>query len=601
MTLEVTRPAPPLRLLGPLRSLCVAAVLAAGADWLFYGRSIGVSLVIFAAMLCVALLVTNRVRTSSSTLVLATAGLMIALLPAIEHVGALSIGLALAGTMLFALVATGRFSGFAATAAAMIRLALTGPFRLANDLKTMSTRAKRLGCADRGCGWAVAWIMPIALGGVFLMLFAAANPVIHDWLSALRLPAMLRNGDPRRLLFWAAVIVLAWPLLRVRLRRRASKRVPPVPTIDVPPIDLLVSPLFSQAAILRSLVLFNALFAVQTTLDIAYLWNGVALPGGMTYASYAHRGAYPLIATAILAGAFVLAAVRPGSETGRSRLIRALVLVWTAQNILLVVSSMLRLDLYVETYALTRWRFAAFVWMLLVAIGLVLIVARMLLDRPNGWLIRANALALTLTLYVCSLTNIPGLIANFNVTHSWELGGPGEPIDASYLCGLGPDALPAIERMVAAMTAAQRTVPAGLFSCLRELTIVHRNQMQDWRAWSFRRHRLARFLQDEGNRKPVVSAPRIESSEAWESGLGAPDPRGRRRPAHSRRDQLCAREGRHDDGDREGRQRGACELPPSPAGHDHPRRRHAGHGWAGSLPADPQVLERPDPVPVGAR
>ena len=62
--------------------------------------------------------------------------------------------------------------------------------------------------------------------------------------------------------------------------------------------------------------MFNALFAVQTVLDLAYLWGGVRLPDGMTYADYAHRGAYPLIATALLAAAFVLAAMR---KDGRAR------------------------------------------------------------------------------------------------------------------------------------------------------------------------------------------------------------------------------------------------------------------------------------------
>ena len=39
----------------------------------------------------------------------------------------------------------------------------------------------------------------------------------------------------------------------------------------------------------------------------------------MTYAAYAHRGAYPLIVTALIAAGFVLAALRPGSATSAMR------------------------------------------------------------------------------------------------------------------------------------------------------------------------------------------------------------------------------------------------------------------------------------------
>ncbi len=104
----------------------------------------------------------------------------------------------------------------------------------------------------------------------------------------------------------------------------------------------------------------------------------------MTYAAYAHRGAYPLIVTALLAAGFVLAALRPGSATANDPLIRRLVYAWVAQNIVLVISSILRLDLYVGIYSLTYWRIAAFVWMGLVAAGLALIIVRIALGKVQS-------------------------------------------------------------------------------------------------------------------------------------------------------------------------------------------------------------------------
>ena len=141
--------------------------------------------------------------------------------------------------------------------------------------------------------------------------------------------------------------------------------------------------LLGEQAMSRSLMLFNALFALQTVLDLAYLWGGATLPDGMSHAEYAHRGAYPLIVTALLAAGFVLIAMRPGGPAEQSRLIRPLVLLWTGQNILLVISSMLRLDLYVAAYSLTYLRLAAFIWMVLVATGLLLILIQILLKKPN--------------------------------------------------------------------------------------------------------------------------------------------------------------------------------------------------------------------------
>ena len=42
-------------------------------------------------------------------------------------------------------------------------------------------------------------------------------------------------------------------------------------------------------------------------------------PTASTYAAYAHRGAYPLIATALLAAGFVLVAMRPGGPAENRR------------------------------------------------------------------------------------------------------------------------------------------------------------------------------------------------------------------------------------------------------------------------------------------
>jgi hypothetical protein len=315
------------------------------------------------------------------------------------------------------------------------------------------------------------------------------------------------------------VIALIWQFLRVRLDDKPSLQdvlqdplhFPPTVTPGVvtqtgaTQTDTRVGPLFGNTAILRSLVLFNALFAVQTVLDIAYLWGGVALPAGMSYASYAHRGAYPLIVTALLAGTFVLAAMQPGSDTERSRPIRALVFLWIGQNVLLVISSILRLDLYVNVYSLTELRCAAFIWMLLVAIGLVLIMARIALDRPNSWLVWRNAAALVITLYVSSFVDFSAVIADFNVAHSQEMSGKGQRADVGYLCDLGPAAIPALDVLFAKVDSNMRRVPDYQYACRDRLAMLHRARQADWRAFSFRAYRLDRFLD---RRDGKLSAPR---------------------------------------------------------------------------------------------
>ena len=121
--------------------------------------------------------------------------------------------------------------------------------------------------------------------------------------------------------------------------------------------------------------LFNIIFAVENTLDLRYLYSE-KLPAGMTYTQYVHRGAYPLIAAALLAGVFVLITFRPKSQTEQSRTARHLVYAWIAQTILLTASAAWRLRRYIEMSELTRLRVASIIWFFIVAMGLFYIVWR---------------------------------------------------------------------------------------------------------------------------------------------------------------------------------------------------------------------------------
>ncbi len=462
--------------------LAAAIGLAALADWLFYDQHAGISVVVFAIALAGCSLATNYASLDRRRLVAAGLVLVAALVPAIGDLNMLSLGFVLLGLGVAAAMLTNSgLDGLADRARALRELYVFAPFRLIRDA---------IGALDLpGISSGVAvWIVPVLMSCVFLLLFASANPLIEKWMSAANLAKLTAQLSLPRILFWLLSLSLIWPFVYLRWHRTRAKAATPEPAIAVPQF-------LSTATILRSLVLFNLLFAVQTLLDIVYLWGNVALPADITYASYAHRGAYPLILTAVLAAGFVLVTMRPGGPAEQSKVIRPLVYMWVAQNVMLVISSILRLDLYVQIYLLTCWRIAAFIWMLLVAAGLVLIVARIALQRSNGWLIRLNLTAVMLTLYACSLTNFAAIIADYNVIHSREVTGKGVDVDINYLLSLGPQALPGIDR-TAKIREGDRT-----FACRRNsLADRLRLKVASWRAWGLRDWRLKQYLERQEKR-----------------------------------------------------------------------------------------------------
>lgn len=464
--------------------LAMALLLAALADWLFYGHRVGLSLVIFAIAITCASLLANHAALDCRRAAIGGAVVALGLMPAVEELTALSSVILVAALVVALLLATNpETTGLADRARALRNLLLFGFWRFFPD----ALQIFDLSAFTRGIAL---WLLPAALSTVFVALFAAANPVIEQWVSLLNPRVVFEYVSVWRTLLWVLILALVWPFIHVRWRKRAAAAAvvispEPQPLPPLVPIELL-----GPSTILRSLILFNLLFAAQSVLDGIYLWGHVTLPDNLTYAAYAHRGAYPLIATALLAAAFVLIAMRPGGPAEKSKVIRALVYLWVGQNVLLVASSILRLDLYVDIYMLTYWRIAAFIWMGLVALGLILIVARIVLGRTNQWLIGTNLMALTIVLYGCSLVNFDAFIADYNVAHSREASGKGVQIDIDYLLTLGPQALPAIDRAIALRPAAGE----GCLVSQRDRLVEQLRRDLAWRSWGFRSWRLQRRL-----------------------------------------------------------------------------------------------------------
>ncbi|MCR9274418.1 MULTISPECIES: DUF4153 domain-containing protein [Mameliella] len=444
------------------RRLAAVLTLVALADFLFWGRVPGLSVVIFAAaILAWGLQGAGAWRRPAGLF-------LVAALPAVDHLQPLSLAFLLVGlggaltwahhpaAPIAALSsATGAFLG-RLPVAWLAQLDPRRLFALPAALAEAPVPLVRKVLRD--------WALPLGGALVLVALLMQANPVL----------AQLVQIDldlwqlAQRLVFWGGIAVLVGPFLA------------PVPPCDRVTRGLVIPSIapgwLNPGSVLRGLAVFNLLIAVQSLTDVSILLGGADLPEGMTLAEYAHRGAYPLLAAAVLAGAFALA-VRP--FLGEHRLIRPLLLLWLMQNMVLCGAAALRLDLYIETFGLTYLRLHALIWMALVAAGLGLALWQVLRARSNRWLlVRGGVLGLA-TLYLCAMVNFAQVIAAQNVTRA-------EP-DLWYLCGLGPMAAgPIVESGLGRVTG--RSVQLG--PCR-----ITRPEVEDWRGWGFRSWRASRYVQ----------------------------------------------------------------------------------------------------------
>ena len=457
----------------PLSTFIVVPLLILLADLLLWGVSPGLGLCVWSIAIGAVLVVRFPALSRTTAGMLTLCSLTLAVLAgAVDH-GALPTWCAFLALIAAAVI--GR-AGQVPDAVEVLERAANGavgiivrPF--ADARLALRWRAGHARQPWRGRGW----LLPLGFGTLFAGLFFFANPVFgaqlsagFDWLAA-----MITLPAPLRVMLWWLCGIGAWLLMRgkwTKTRTTLSRHQP-----DPAPSRVVL--------VQRSLLVFHALFSLQNLCDLMYLWGGLQLPEGMTYATYAHRGAYPLIATALLAATFVLAWFRPGSEVQADPWCRRLVLAWLAQNVALLISAMWRLHLYVDVYDLTRWRVAAAVWMVLVGIGLGMIAWRIRRDLSNRWLVNANLISLAVMLLLLAWVNVDGAIARHNCDHG------GSETDVAYVASLSLAALPALRHLAAT---GNRTAAESVLVLETELEF----DLEDWRGWTLAKAGRARVRND---------------------------------------------------------------------------------------------------------
>ncbi|MCW3846177.1 DUF4173 domain-containing protein [Sphingomonas sp. LB-2] len=457
--------------------LILAALLAILAEQLFYCQWIGSTIGGFAFAWIVALMAAVPAvrRRPGARFALLVATLFAATL--VYDPGLLGWALFWAAISSAGLLARARFGDMLRWSVRLLAHLFIGWIRWFGDgVRILRIRSPKSGIAGgRSLAALISLLaLPLIGGGIFLTLFASANPLIADAIDRIRIPSPVSIVP--QLAFAGLAFFAVWPSLR------------PHPFVTRPAIGAPsfagVLPQVPAASIILSLLTFNAVFALQNSLDIIFLWSGARLPGTITMADYAHRGAYALIATALLAALFVLTVLSPRSPTSKRASVRLLVTLWVAQNLLLVASSILRTLDYVGSYSLTVMRIAALAWMLLVGLGLVLILWRLLTGRSTAWLINTNAFAAGAMLLIGCAADPAAIAADWNVRHAREVGGPAQPIDLCYLRNQGASALlPLIELESAARDPEFLDRVRTAREEVLRITVLGQS---DWHSWTWR-------------------------------------------------------------------------------------------------------------------
>jgi len=484
----------------------VAAAALAGfvGQLLVVGQTVGLNLLLWVALVLAAAWLLRRPTTGPAILDvwLPVAALAFAVFPALRSDGTLIPfdTLAAGALTLASVVAFGgtqltrrSWAGLTKAGATAAWLALSGaaglslgtaPFRAMVHVSSASVAGRVL----RGLGLA----LPLLV--IFALLFSAADEVFAFYLrSAIGTQVAWDEVVVRALVAAAAGWLFAGTILATWLSREV------VPATEIPATDSRWPRLGAIEAVVVLLVL-DAVFALFVLLQAAYLFGGLdtLAVSGMTYSEYARRGFFELVIVAVLSGAVVLAL--DATVVERSRIFRLAAAGLAVLTGVVLLSAVVRLGLYQAAYGWTELRFFTLAGISWLAVGVVVTVAGVLLERA-GWVPRVMVGAGLAIALIVNAIGPQAFVASQNLARAIDpslVPADGESgLDAHYLGSLGDDVVPVLAEALPRLPPGSR---ANVELELRERAgeIWSEYERLGWPSWNLARDRAMEALRAAG-------------------------------------------------------------------------------------------------------
>ena len=244
-------------------------------------------------------------------------------------------------------------------------------------------------------------------------------------------------------------------------------------------------------------VALDLLFAAFVALQLAYLFGGLdtLATAGLTYAEYARRGFFELVAVAVLAVALVVTLDLAVGRRSRTLIWASLALL--ALTALVLVSAFVRLRLYQDAYGWTELRFVVVAAILWLAAALA-IVAGLLLTRRAAWTLHVLGILLLVTIGGMNVVGPQAFVAERNLERAIDPslvppdGRTG--LDVPYLSTLGYEAVPAVVAAIDRLPDSADRAWLSRFLEGRAADLRERPDLLGWPAWNLSRERARQSL-----------------------------------------------------------------------------------------------------------
>lgn len=361
-----------------------------------------------------------------------------------------------------------------------------------------ATRAREL-CAiaatssNRAPLRGTALALPIV--ALFAVILANADPVLATLRDDLA-ETLARLAFVPRLTFFSAILALGAGAGGL-IVRGAAVRTPALAPTRAPRLGDVERLIVCGAV--------AALFAGFLLLQLSYLFGSAPARAGsgITFAECARRGFGELTAVATLCALLLIVLERVATRGPRERWVRVGAIAMIAEVQVMLISALRRLWLYEEAYGFTTLRLYAHVYMIGVGVVMLLLAWELTRGLAPDRLARRAAGVGALALLALSVWNHEAWIVRENVARYRDTG----QLDAIYLQGLSPNAVPAIVASLPLLPDATADTVRGMLRWRYSATSLE--PACRWFEWNLRRRQAAEAVRAAGLvPEPVQLGPR---------------------------------------------------------------------------------------------
>lgn len=273
---------------------------------------------------------------------------------------------------------------------------------------------------------------------VFLLLFASADLIFQKYLTSIFDLTITPELIVRAILVIAAALSFIGVFTFIFSKR--AKEIQVVQELRTGSLGHIES-----SIVLGSI---NALFLIFIIIQLAYLFGGTSniSAQGFTYAQYARRGFFELIAVAVISFLllYALEMFIARKDDGHTLLFKLLSTALVVQVVVIMASSFMRLWLYEQAYGFTTLRLYSHVFIVFLAVIFCLMVVKILVDNRENTFAFRSFLAIVFFLALMNALNPDAFIADRNLERYGKTG----QLDTDYVSRLSEDAIPVTIRLL---------------------------------------------------------------------------------------------------------------------------------------------------------